>query len=62
MIEVSARGALEADGIYVATTSRKNGKPVYVQISKHEYKGFKGQIGFKQCIKPQLKALEKKFL
>ena len=56
MIQVTVdAGALEADGIYVATTSRKNGKPVYVQVSKHEYKGFKGQVGFVNCINPNVR-------
>jgi hypothetical protein len=64
MFEVSAGiGALEADGVYVASTSRKNGKPVYIQVSKQEYKGFAGQVGFEQCLKPQLRTvLKSKFL
>ena len=53
MLEVSANvGALEANGIYVATKSRNHGKPVYVQVSKLEYDGFVGQVGFRQCLKP----------
>jgi hypothetical protein len=61
MIQVTTEvGALEADGVYVATTTKQNGKPVYVQVSKHEFDGWKArgewssQIGFKHCIKPQL--------
>ena len=64
MLEVSANvGALEANGIYVATKSRNHGKPVYVQVSKLEYDGFVGQVGFRQCLKlnPQ-NDLKKKFL
>ena len=70
MIEVTtAVGALEADGVYVATTTKQNGKSVYVQVSKHEFDGWNergewcSQIGLKQCIKPKLqKALRAKCL
>ena len=61
MIEVTADvGALEANGVYVATTTKQNGKPVYVQVSKHEFDGWSEkrgegkQIGLKECIKPKL--------
>ena len=70
MIEATTTvGALEADGVYVATTTKQNGKPVYVQVSKHEFDGWKTpgqsdkQIGLNQCIKPKLqKDLRKQFL
>ena len=42
-------GALEAAGIYVATTTKKNGKPVYAQISRTEFKGYTQQTGFGTC-------------
>jgi hypothetical protein len=43
--------ALEAGGVYVASTTKRNGMPVYVQVSKKEYQGFRGQKGFRDCIK-----------
>jgi hypothetical protein len=42
-------GALEAAGIYVATTTKKNGKPVYAQISRIEFNGYTQQTGFGTC-------------
>ena len=44
-------GALECAGVYVASTTKQNGKPVYVQVSKREFHGFTGQKGFKSCLK-----------
>jgi hypothetical protein len=44
-------GALECAGVYVASTTKKNGEPVYVQVSKKEFYGFPGQKGFKSCLK-----------
>ena len=44
-------GALECAGVYVASTTKKNGKPVYVQVSKKEFNGFAGQKGFRTCLK-----------
>ena len=55
-------GALEAGGVYVASTTRKNGQPVYVQVSKREYSGFVGQNSFRDCIKEECRASVKQFL
>jgi hypothetical protein len=61
MINVATEGvgALEANGLYVATTDMVNGKTVYVQVSKPEFDGFQEphglkQLGLKTCIKPLL--------
>ena len=48
-------GALEAAGIYVATTTKKNGKPVYAQISRTEFHGYIEQTGFGTCFTPEAK-------
>jgi hypothetical protein len=51
-------GALEANGLYVATTTLKNGHCVYVQVCKEEFDGWKEpgggskQPGFKTCLNP----------
>jgi hypothetical protein len=53
MVQVTAGiGALECDGVYVATTTKQNGKSVYVQVSRNEFYGFEGQVGFKRCLTP----------
>ena len=66
MIKVATEGvgALEAYGVYVATTTIRNGKHVYVQVSKQEFDGFQEprvgtqpglkQLGLKTCINPLL--------
>ena len=46
-------GALETAGVYVASTTKKNGKPVYVQVSRKEFQGFSGQKGFRSCLKEE---------
>jgi hypothetical protein len=46
-------GALETAGVYVASTTKKNGKPVYVQVSRKEFQGFPGQKGFRSCLKEE---------
>ena len=64
MVEVRAEtGALECDGVYVATTTKQNGKSVYVQVSKHEFNGFKGEVAFKECMQlPQQRKISQLFL
>lgn len=59
MVQVRAEtGALECDGVYVATTTKQNGKSVYVQVSKHEFNGIEGEVAFKECIQlPQQKTI-----
>ena len=48
-----APGVLEAGGIYVATTERKQGLPVYAQVSRLEYKGkIPGCKPFVKCMQP----------
>ena len=49
-------GALETAGVYVASTTKKNGKPVYVQVSRKEFQGFSGQKGFRSCLKEEWKS------
>ena len=54
-------GALETAGVYVASTTKKNGKPVYVQVSKREFQGFSGQVAFNKCFKPECKEVIQKY-
>ena len=59
-VHSESAGALEANGVYVATTTMKNGKYVYVQVSKTEFDGFSEkpypkQPGLKTCIKSSLR-------
>ena len=64
MVQVRAEtGALECDGVYVATTTKQNGKSVYVQVSKREFNGFKGEVAFKECMQsPQQQKISQLFL
>ena len=61
-IHPTASGALEAGGVYVASTTKKNGKPIYIQVSKKEYDGFVGQKSFRDCIKEECRQSVKEFL
>ena len=54
-------GALETAGVYVASTTKKNGKPVYVQVSKREFQGFSGQVAFNKCFKSECKEVIQKY-
>ena len=54
-------GALETAGVYVASTTKKNGKPVYVQVSKREFQGFSGQVAFHKCFKSECKEVIQKY-
>jgi hypothetical protein len=56
-----APGVLEAGGLYVATTERKNAQPVYAQVSRLEYAGkIPGCKPFVKCMLPAVqKSLQK---
>jgi len=59
-------GVLEANGLYVATTMRRNGEPVYVQVSAIEFAGnpstpVKDFIPFQRCLKPEARKFLKPF-
>ena len=53
-------GVLEANGLYVASKSRRNGHPVYVQVSAIEFSGppvtrtkkVKDFVPFRKCLQP----------
>ena len=50
-------GVLEANGLYVASKTKRHDKPVYVQVSLIEFMGVQGRdkdfTAFKTCLKPE---------
>ena len=50
-------GVLEANGLYVASKTKRHDKPVYVQVSLIEFMGVKGRdkdfTPFKTCLRPE---------